>query len=156
VLIYIYRKGVTNPKDKVFALYGLFQALDMAILELDYSKLVGEIYQEVTQAAILHDKSSNILDYIALFGVAPDAPSWVPNWNGGGIEIVFSKPFCVAKDSSPYYHFSPNGSQLTLSGIHVDEISTRGDLVLFLRGPKAAINGCLNIAETIKSIQNWH
>lgn len=155
-LIYTHGKGVTNPKDKVFALYSVFQALDMAVPKPDYSKSVNEIYQEVTQAAILHDKSPSILECIVLFGAAPDAPSWVPIWNGGGKGTFPHAPFRAAKDISPYCHFSSDGSQLTLSGIRVDEITTRGDPVLFPGGPEAAINDCMNIAETAKSIQNWH
>jgi hypothetical protein len=152
VLICTYGKGVTNSKDKDFALYGVFQALDMTILEPDYSKPVKEIYQKATQAAIMHEKSPNILDRVAFFGVASDTPSWVPNWSGGGNGIVFSAPFRVAKDSSPHYHFSSDGSRLALSGIRVDKITIRGDPILILGGPEAAISDCLKIAETIKPI----
>jgi hypothetical protein len=155
-LISAYGKGVTNPKDKVFALYGVFQALKMAVPKPDYSKPVKEIYQEITQAAILHDKSPNILDLVVLFGVTPDAPSWVPNWNGSTMATIFRLPFHAAKDSSSYYHFSSDGSKLTLSGIRVDNITTRGDPVFYPGGPEAAIRDCFNVFEIFKSIKEWY
>jgi len=78
----------------------------MALPKPDHSKSVGEIYQGAAQAAILHDKSLNVLGLVILFGVAPGAPSWVPNWNGVTYATMAHVPFRAAKDSSPYYRFS--------------------------------------------------
>jgi hypothetical protein len=156
VLTFIHTKEATDPKDKIFSLFGVFQALKMAVPKPDYSKSVNEIYAEAAQAAILHDRSPDILDCVVLYGHLQDAPSWVPDWNGKVMASIARQPFHTAKDSSSSYHFSSDGSRLTLSGIRVDDITMRGDPVLYPGGCEAAIKKNLNVLETFKSIKEWY
>ena len=128
----------------------------MTVPEPDYPKSVKVIYQEVTQAAPLHDQPTNIVGSIILFGVTPDAPTWVPNWNGSGSRTISRVSFHTAKISPPSFHFSSDGTRLTLSGICVDEIAGRRDPVHFPGRPKVTINDHMNIAEDVNSVPKWH
>ena len=94
-------KQATDPKDKIFALYGLFRALHIDIPKPDYSKPLNEIYTEATRAAIEHDRDPHILDYIVECGQMENAPSWVPNWNCLPMGTIAIKSFHAARTSAP-------------------------------------------------------
>lgn len=54
----------SKPKDKAYGIYGLCKFLGMAVPDIDYSKPLKMIYQELTQAAIVHNKTLTSLVYI--------------------------------------------------------------------------------------------
>jgi len=68
----------TDPKDAVFALYGMLQIVNPDIISPDYSKSVQQIYTEVTKMAIQFDESLRILEMTGEVSIWSNLPSWVP------------------------------------------------------------------------------
>ncbi|KAK5940735.1 hypothetical protein PMZ80_007152 [Knufia obscura] len=128
-------KEATNVKDKVFALYGVFQELKIApaLPSPDYSKSIEDIYRELTVAGIESDKHLYVLydapsDHRHL---RPGLASWVPDWSDPGwrgrgnmdSRIAVSRDrFCAAGPADPSWKFSADGRQLLLRGKIIDEI----------------------------------
>jgi hypothetical protein len=156
VFVYAASKKATDPKDKIFALYGLFQALHMGMPKPDYSKPLNEIYTEATRAAIEHDRDPHILDHIVMCGHMENAPSWVPNWNGQPMGTMSIRPFQAANTSTARYRLSADGKQLTLSGIRVDCINKRANPVHYPGGFEASVKKDLNVFEIFKSMKEWY
>lgn len=79
-------KNASEPRDKVYAVYGIFRFLGIhAIPEVDYSSSVDTIYFDITKAAIRLDNSLAILKETGLCWNFPDLPSWVPDWSNRSI-----------------------------------------------------------------------
>jgi hypothetical protein len=158
VLITTAGRKATDPKDKIFGLYGIFQALKMESPKPDYSKPVNEIYREATQAAIVHDRSANVINFVILFGNAENTSSWVPNWNGDAKAMgsMFIEPFCAAMNSVSTYRFSSDGKRLTLRGVYVDEVTIRTDPVVYPSGFWSSTNKNLNEDCIFKTVREWY
>jgi hypothetical protein len=82
--------GATNPKDKVFALYGLLgsEEADSPLLLPDYTKNVASIYTDVAIYILRTSRSLNLLQSIPWTlpqdggsGGISGLPSWVPDWS---------------------------------------------------------------------------
>jgi hypothetical protein len=147
-------RHASEPRDKVYSLYGLCRLFGMAVPEPDYSKPVELVYSEATQAAILHDKSLILLHQVGNRSKDERLPSWVPNWNGDPVMItLLPDHFMATGSSAPSFSFSQDGWRLTVSGVLVDEIDERAGLVLPTR-PEGSERGLI-IFETIRVIQQW-
>lgn len=72
----------TNPKDKFFALQGIFQNFIMP----DYGKPTSEVYSGPMSQWISSTKDLDLLRYagkiVASSASIPGLPSWAPNWHG--------------------------------------------------------------------------
>ncbi|CAM1505179.1 Fc.00g108160.m01.CDS01 [Cosmosporella sp. VM-42] len=75
-------RHATNPKDKIFALYGLSLSLGKAMPPPDYTQSIPEVYAKATIAIMEHDASLWPLDNVWSDNRRHDIPSWVPDWNG--------------------------------------------------------------------------
>ncbi|KAM7185851.1 Heterokaryon incompatibility protein (HET) domain containing protein [Naviculisporaceae sp. PSN 640] len=125
-----HHKHCTDPKDKIFALYGVTQALQMEMSKPDYANSLEKIYTDAARAAISHDKNLLLLHTIITTGRMPGAPSWVPNWKAPPtLTVMQTQCYNAAKDSEPEFSFSPDGQRLTITGIYVDEIISRAGAV---------------------------
>jgi hypothetical protein len=71
--------SATEPKDAVFALYGILQRIEVNIIPPDYSKSVEQVYAEVTKTVILFDKSLRMLVGTGEDSSRSNLPSWGPN-----------------------------------------------------------------------------
>jgi len=91
ILFHAKDKKATNPKDKVFAFYGLFKEVSIEIPEPDYQKSIETIYREATTASIKHDRLLNILYYGLLDNQRPDMSSQVPDWNDPAWAVKYSR-----------------------------------------------------------------
>jgi hypothetical protein len=147
-------RHASEPRDKAYSLYGLCRLFGMAVPEPDYSKPVKLVYSEVTQAAVLHDKSLILLHQVGNRSKDERLPSWVPNWNSDAVVNTLSPHHFMATGSSaPSFSFSQDGWRLTVSGVLVDEIDERAGLVLPTRGGGSKRR--LMIFESIRVIQQW-
>jgi hypothetical protein len=128
----------------------------MAVPEPDYSKPLDWIYRELTQAAILHDKSLKVLLVTCTLSRDERLPSWVPNWNGhktGWMMPLWH--FTATKNAAPVFSFSADGCRITVSGVQVDEIDERAELVF--KHPQEGPTG-VNVAMAVERIlisQQW-
>lgn len=128
-------KGATDVRDKVFALYGVFQELQIAwtLPAPDYSKSIEDVYRELIIACIESDKNLTILfdapsDRRHL---RPHLASWVPDWSDSGwrgkgstdCRIALTRDrFCAAGPTDPEWCFSKDGHRLQLRGKFIDEV----------------------------------
>ncbi|ETI23261.1 hypothetical protein G647_05060 [Cladophialophora carrionii CBS 160.54] len=124
-------KLATDPKDKVFALYGMFQEFQIAIPSPDYNKPMQEIYKESAIASIKNDKDLSILYYVPSASRHPGLASWVPDWSQPGWEAAGSR-FCfrrdhfdTAKNTSGRWRFSPDSNHLIVSARIFDSVVFR-------------------------------
>jgi len=112
----------TDPRDKVYGLYGFFEHKQiLGLPKVDYSKPVQQIYTEITSAVIEFDRSLDILYEVCLQPLIPGLSSWVPDWsNAEFIQPILSPTVYAPRTSEPVYSF--RGSKLLISGILVDNI----------------------------------
>ncbi|KAL2131278.1 hypothetical protein VTI74DRAFT_5309 [Chaetomium olivicolor] len=131
VLIRGRNKAATDPKDKVYALYGVLDQLKVDLPLPDYRKPLEDVYAEITAACIRFDK-----DLFVLFFVPSDArrsglPSWVPDWSDAGwleTDPRFPVPrgrFAAAGGAEPRWSFPPNPRQLLIYGKVLDTVIYR-------------------------------
>jgi hypothetical protein len=76
-------KYATDPRDKVFAFYGLATDGHEDSPEADYSKSVERVYREVTKDIIIRDSNLSIIEYAGLSRLRLDLPSWCVDWTFG-------------------------------------------------------------------------
>lgn len=69
----------TDPKDSVFALFGIIQRMDPIFPFPDYSKNLEDIYTDIAKVVILNHSSLHILTRTEQHSTLSSLPSWVPN-----------------------------------------------------------------------------
>lgn len=80
VLLHARSHEASEPRDKVFALYGVFQRFQAYLQAPDYLRAVESIYREASASAIQTDRSLHVFE--GLTGVSTyDLPSWSPDWS---------------------------------------------------------------------------
>jgi len=128
------RKAATDPKDKVYALHGLFRELEIAIPDPDYKKTVQEIYCEAAAACLRHDKEKKflLLTMAPTLNRMPGLPSWVPDWSDKGWNhdsgLAIANDRVHATDSSEFsMEISADNQRLTMPGKIIDSIVTCGE-----------------------------
>jgi hypothetical protein len=152
----------TEPKDRVFALYGVLQALGIDILEPDYHKPLVKVYIEAARVIINQDRNLSILCRNTRSQASPGVPSWIPDWS-----IVlrpFPIPLHVFLASPPEcdgsFRFSEDGQNLIVSGKRLDIIRSRFENVIIPDENDAGLDG-LSIHDAkldqkmIETFQEW-
>ena len=132
VLIHARSKACSDPKDRVFALYGVFEELGFKVPRPDYAMSVEYIFREATVAAIENDKDITVLAQAPSDHRNPQLPSWVPDWNDVGWQgadsrgAVLRDRFCASGPADPRWNITADHRALTLSGSLIDTIIVRG------------------------------
>lgn len=107
-------KQSVEPRDKAFALYGIFRELGINMPPPDYRKQVGQVYREFTIAYMLAENNLNILYWVptasresidGLVSWAPDFSS--PDSMGGELATLGS--FQAGSAFEGYTMFSASG-----------------------------------------------
>jgi Heterokaryon incompatibility protein (HET) len=72
----------TDPRDRLFALYGFLRDGDDPVAVADYSKSTAAVYQEFARDYILQSKCLDVLSEVEepTLRSFRNLPSWVPNW----------------------------------------------------------------------------
>lgn len=78
----------SDPKDKVFGLFGICQFLQVHMPTPDYGKSVEQIFFEVTKAIVDGEEDLSFLYEISGPIRNPRLPSWVPDWEHGWVHKV--------------------------------------------------------------------
>lgn len=101
----------TEPRDKVYGLYGLLVSYGISLPDPDYSKPLQSIYMEATKGVIKLKNSLSLL--MNCFYSSDDWPSWVPNWADSLPPSSPKGTFRTPKSSKLSFDFVdlPNGSQ---------------------------------------------
>jgi hypothetical protein len=160
VLIFCSSKLSSDPKDKVFALYGLLNFLNVPIPSPDYAKSVVTVYTEATAAAIKHDKAVFVICYAPSSHRRPGLPSWVPDWSDAAWDKqdprcpVTRGSFKATSDAPALWGFTNNPQELVVYGRVLDVIVDRADS---WQAPVpmswSVVNGRVPLTEEIKAWQ---
>ncbi|KIV99187.1 uncharacterized protein PV09_09140 [Verruconis gallopava] len=79
------RFKATDPRDKIFALYGLIDNCGTAKLEADYTMTTTQVFRNAVQHILEEDKSTDFFKIISRVAAMPlgdlqsSLPSWVPD-----------------------------------------------------------------------------
>ena len=73
-------KAASDPRDKVYALYGLVQDYQNVPLEISYAMSVEDVYRATVRFCIENEGKLSILGHLSLYENQSDLPSWVPDW----------------------------------------------------------------------------
>jgi hypothetical protein len=132
ILINVRRKQATDPKDKIFALYGVLTELGVPFPRPDYALSVEEIFREAVVASINYDKNLYVLYHTPSDRRLEGLSSWVPDWTEPGwapedCRYDNHDRFTASKSKLPIWTFSDNHSTLILSGKVIDTVIYRTD-----------------------------
>jgi len=126
----------SDPRDKLFALYGLCSSLPKPLP--DYTLSTSEVYRRFTVDTIRITRSLDVLHEIEVKSTPSgiSLPSWVPNWIVPLERISFKdrddlKPTSWNPDNAPTSKFEtpPDTKVLPLTGMIVDEIVYTSDAI---------------------------
>lgn len=131
--------SATDPRDKVFALYGMTNSsLNDMDLTVNYRAKVEDIYVDVAKGIV---KTCDTLDILSISksrsDLAKRLPSWVPDWSDSSEQLhsYFARED-VESDEHPITPFNATGSstvppptisptnRLTLRGYRLDIVKT--------------------------------
>ena len=74
-------REATDPRDKVYALYGLVQGYQKVPLEINYAMSVEHVYRSTVRFCIENEGKLSILNSVSHFRKqSHHLPSWVPDW----------------------------------------------------------------------------
>ena len=73
-------REASDPRDKVYAVYGLVQDYQKVPLEISYAMSVEDVYRSTVRFCIENEGSLSILSQVSLFKNKSDLPSWIPDW----------------------------------------------------------------------------
>jgi hypothetical protein len=123
-------KKATDPKDKVFALFGVAKELHLDLPPPDYEKSLEQIYVETAVASIENDKSLNIIYEAPSKIRSSRLPSWVPDWSDENWRSSDLRKYVLEKGTEgPSWSFSQDYQRLIVSGKLVDSIHTHGTIL---------------------------
>jgi hypothetical protein len=121
-------KKATEPKDKIFALFGVMKDLGLDLPLPDYQKSLEEVYTEAAIACIDYDKCLDILFEVPSDHRCSKLPSWVPDWSDIGWKTsdprkaLLRNRFQAGRSGSSQEKFVLDQRRLLVSGILVDSI----------------------------------
>lgn len=158
ILTYILRsvrmKEVTKHEDKIYALFGLIQALEMNNFPPPaVGKPIEQIYSEATRFAISHDQSLAILYQVEGSSGNYALPSWVPDLSHHHSlpSPLWHQHFHAAKSSKPRFSF-PTMTQLRVQGKRTDMVVAIGLSTSSVNQPNDGAGGLEYI---IRAFQQW-
>lgn len=122
-----YRFNCTDPRDKVFAMLGLAQAL---VLQPDYSSSVEDVYLQTTQFLLVALGNLDILCCVSHPKRVATLPSWVPDWQA---QVVVKRKLGKSRAREPdaprhQVRHSDDYRALTVDGWCVGSLATVADV----------------------------
>lgn len=129
-------KKSTEPKDKIFALHGVLQELEVPFPAPDYRKSVEQVYRESVIATINYDRNLYCLYHAPSDHRRDGLASWVPDWSDSGWAESDSRygllrsRFTACKSANSRWRFSEDQKQLILSATIVDTLIYRANPLL--------------------------
>ena len=157
-------KEVTDPRDRIYALYGIFNSFGVNLPPPDYSKDIVQVFRETTVKAIAEDKSLTVLYHARGASQKLDLPSWVPDWNDSSPPWSPMNFFFRPSGESPViFELLHDGKHLCLWGKIIDTVDVCTptlEAATFMEdnqptGPQAMLEGIRWMAELVKAIRQW-
>ncbi|KAJ2896615.1 hypothetical protein MKZ38_005405 [Zalerion maritima] len=127
-------KDSLEPRDKIFALYGVFKELGADPEPPDYRRSVEDVYTEAMEMVLRYDASLYALHLVPSLERREGLPSWVPDWgdtkawsidNWKGHELPV-RPSRASGTSVAEWKIDREGKRLVLSGLVVDTVLAVG------------------------------
>jgi hypothetical protein len=143
------------PEDRIFALYGIFGELDVTLPDPDYSQAVSDIFREASAAIITQKDSLTLLLLANGAHVIRGLPSWAVDWSFSSPDTsptVFPERdiWCASGAWTSHFQFSPQLTELTVSGIIIDRINSSA------RGlPLHAAHGLVGAIYGVRTLKSW-
>lgn len=110
------RQEATEPKDKVYGLYGIIEHAKLPKVDYDYT--VQRIYTDTTVAALRYDPTVDVLHQTCLQPIISHLPSWVPDWSNA----AFIQPFPRVRTLCSNQFIQVRGRRLLIDGSIFDTI----------------------------------
>ena len=136
-LVLLRSMDVTEPKDKIYSLRGLFQgpgrdyrldSHDPNILIVKYGESIAKVYASLVRAIVIPTRRLDIFQGCSRIK-ANDLPSWVPDWrineatNAAGKNYLYK----ASSETGAQFSFSEDPSTMTVKGFVWDEMRVSGD-----------------------------
>lgn len=121
------QKEASDPRDKVFGIFGLVNRFGQIFPAPDYNKSVGTVFTEAAKALITFTKSSEILSYSSGESGQPDLPSWAPDWSFIQRRHISPGWFNANNGLEAIYELSLNSIALRIKGILVKNVREVAD-----------------------------
>jgi hypothetical protein len=137
ILIAIQGKDATEPRDRIFALYGVIQVMGIDFPKPDYTEPVEQVYRDATRTVINLCSDLEILLYATGFQSSVGASSWSLDWCGELIPSpLSSRRFYASTNESQtsLYNFSEDRKRLSASGKVLDIMLSPPERVIELKG----------------------
>lgn len=114
----------TDPKDKIYALLGLFHEQIATRVELDYAKTKETVYMEF--ASQMLDRCTRLDEVLSwcTFDESNPLPSWVPDWSArvDRNHIYWFRKRSAGGEGVPAWSLTGSGSILLNKGINIDTV----------------------------------
>jgi hypothetical protein len=163
------RKKCSNPKDKVFALYGILQLMDPDFPKPDYSRSVIDIYTEAAEWTMVKMKHLKMLYYsFSLPCELPKSqlgldkyrlPSWVPDFTipptgpESGMNAFIGKSHNATLNSPARCELLPGAKLLVVHGKLLGHVKHVGNSMLDSTG--IFLGDKAYIAEAFRIMVEW-
>jgi hypothetical protein len=131
-----------NPRDRIYALYGLMKDEMNPLLQPDYAKSVAEVYANTTRHLISAGTSLDILCGHRSHGRLDELPSWVPDFRYFGLEtgalvqasgesVIYYASLSEQHASLKYSaQLSQEWQSLTVTGIFLGTVTLLSDILV--------------------------
>jgi hypothetical protein len=120
--------SATDPRDKIFGLYGLLREGGTVDWQPDYSQSVGEVFARATKEIIQKAGELRILSAVhdeSLRNIV-DLPSWVPDYSANFCNMMCANHH-VAGDTPMRSIIGSSWNKLPVAGVKVDSVLAVGN-----------------------------
>jgi hypothetical protein len=152
----------TEPRDRVYGLYGMLQEFGLKLPQPSYLKATGEVYWEFTVAMCQHTASLDILTLVSSINADPSTPSWVPDYSEVFRVGDHIGNYRATGKSESHFYFTHDGRRLVARGAIIDVVRAKSDLTAWQPDPSESVlddGPLVNLDEgyeqTICAFRDW-
>jgi hypothetical protein len=154
--------GVSDPKDRVYGVYGILLEYGFNLRRPNYLKTVDRIYWELTVALCQQTDTIKLIQLVSGIGAPLEAPSWVPDfnemWRAGDLSGLPK----ATNNSHAAFHFTHHSKRLLAAGRIVDIVHKKSSLTTWQPDDAGAtvqdgplVNLEAGFERTIRAFRDW-
>ncbi|KAK0124573.1 hypothetical protein ONS95_009522 [Cadophora gregata] len=155
----------TNPRDKIYGLYGILSKIGFIMPKPDYTLSLDDVYWQSMLAIIQKEPDLSFLSLASgMDSHIPDAPSWVPDFRKTSSLMCLDGSHHATKESLSVVAIQNRGAELHVSGIIIDKLLHHVRLKVWeppfgtrqvCDGPFFGLYNPEMFFFTIKTLQEW-